>query len=142
MRDGAKKAALARTIVRRRADLAAYARAFDAAMRLLRLTRAIPAEVRHSLTDRIRRAPRSVCSNTVEARRERCHPAAFIGKPKDAEGEAAATQAGMQFAAACAYLPSKAATAGNQEYDAIPGVLVDMIVRAGDWTLKRGNGSG
>jgi hypothetical protein len=68
-------------------------------------------------------------------------PPAFIGKPKDAEGEAAATQAGMQFAVAWAYLPRKAATEGYQEYNAIPGVLVDMIVRAGDWTLKRGNGS-
>ncbi|GMV95892.1 MAG: hypothetical protein AMXMBFR83_02610 [Phycisphaerae bacterium] len=142
MRDGEKQAAVARAIVRRRADLAADARAFDAAMRLLRLTRIIPAEERHPLTDRIRRAPRSVCSNAVEARRERCHPPpAFIGKPKDAEGEAAATQAGMQFAVAWAYLPRKAATEGYQEYNAIPGVLVDMIVRAGDWTLKRGNGS-
>ncbi|MEP0841694.1 MAG: four helix bundle protein [Phycisphaerae bacterium] len=74
MRDGEKQAAVARAIVRRRADLAADARAFDAAMRLLRLTRIIPAEERHPLTDRIRRAPRSVCSNAVEARRERCHP--------------------------------------------------------------------
>ncbi len=47
-------------------ELEAYKMAFEAAMRIFRLTKIFPAEERFSLTDQIRRASRSVCTNLSE----------------------------------------------------------------------------
>ena len=44
-------------------ELEAYKMAFEAAMRIFHVTKAFPAEERFSLTDQIRRASRSVCTN-------------------------------------------------------------------------------
>ena len=44
-------------------ELEAYKMAFEAAMRIFHVTKAFPAEERFSLTDKIRRASRSVCTN-------------------------------------------------------------------------------
>src|SRR5947209_20609016 len=87
--------------IRRHTDLEVYQRAFAAAMRIFELTRAFPPEEKYSLTDQIRRASRSVCSNTAEAWRKRRYPAAFVSKLSDAEGEAAETQVWLQFSAKC-----------------------------------------
>jgi four helix bundle protein len=61
----------------RHTDLEVYQRAFAAAMKVFELTNTFPAEERYSLTDQIRRASRSVCSNLAEAWRKRRYEAAF-----------------------------------------------------------------
>ena len=45
-------------------DLKVYRKAFDAAMEIFELTKKFPKEETYSLTDQIRRASRSVCSNS------------------------------------------------------------------------------
>ena len=45
-------------------DLKVYRKAFDSAMEIFELTKKFPKEETYSLTDQIRRASRSVCSNS------------------------------------------------------------------------------
>jgi len=45
-------------------DLKVYRKAFDSAMEIFELTKKFPKEEKYSLTDQIRRASRSVCSNS------------------------------------------------------------------------------
>lgn len=52
-------------------DLEVYQRAFAAAMLIFEMTKNFPNEEKYSLTDQIRRASRSVCSNLAEGWRKR-----------------------------------------------------------------------
>ena len=85
-------------------DLEVYARAFDAAMQIFKLSKSFPKEETYSLTDQIRRSSRSVCGNLAEAWRKRRYDKAFISKLSDSESEAAETQTWINFAVECGYL--------------------------------------
>ena len=74
--------------------------AFQAAVDLLPLLRALPPEEKWALTDQIRRGRRSLCTAIAEAWRKRRYPAAFAAKLNEAEAEAAELQVHLQFAAA------------------------------------------
>lgn len=117
-------------------DLDVYHRAFAAAMKIFELTKTFPREERYSLTDQVRRSSRSVCSNLAEAWRKRRYEAAFLAKLSDCEAEAAETQAWLQFAVECDYLPRDTARELDREYDAIIGMLVKMISKSEDWLLR------
>ena len=52
------------TKIRTVRDLKVYRKAFDSAMAIFELTKEFPKEEKYSLTDQIRRASRSVCSNS------------------------------------------------------------------------------
>ena len=58
-------------------DLKVYRKAFDLAMEIYELTKKFPKEETYSLTDQIRRASRSVCSNLSEGWRKRRYKASF-----------------------------------------------------------------
>ena len=88
------------------------------------------------MTDQMRRASRSVSSNLAEAWRKRRYEAAFISKLNDCEGEAAETQVWIQYAVECQYLDRDTAVELYTEYDAVLGMLVNMITHANEWTLK------
>ena len=96
-----------------------------------------PREETYSLTDQIRRASRSVCSNLAEAWRKRRYGPAFVSKLNDAEAEAAETQTWLQFAVQCSYLSEEAGRQLYEVYDAVIGKLVHMIriLRLGYWTV-------
>ncbi len=64
-------------------DLKVYRKAFDCAMDIFELTKQFPKEERYSLTDQIRRASRSVCSNLSEGWRKRRYKAVFLNKLTD-----------------------------------------------------------
>jgi four helix bundle protein len=123
-------------LVKKHTDLEVYQRAYDAAMRIFRATKRFPKEEMYSLTNQIRRSSRSVCSGLAEAWRKRRYQAAFVSKLGESEAEAAETQTWIQFAVGCEYLSRDAAAELYPEYDAILGMLVDMIVNASRWTLK------
>ena len=65
-----------------------YQMAFEAAMKIFKLSKTWTVEERYSLTDQIRRSSRSVCANLAEAWRKRRYEAAFIAKLNDCEAEA------------------------------------------------------
>ena len=117
-------------------DLEVYRLAFDAAMRIFELTKRFPKEETYSLTDQIRRASRSVCANIAEGWRKRRYEAAFVAKLSDAEGEAAETQAWIEFSVASKYLDAEIGRELYQTYDNVLGKLVKMINDPSPWLLR------
>jgi len=85
-------------------DLRVYKAAMDAAMKIFEISKRFPPEERYSLTDQMRRASRSVCSNLGEAWRKRRYPAHFVSKLSDSEGEAEETRVWIEFAHRCRYI--------------------------------------
>ena len=122
---------------KRHTDLEVYKMAFQAAMEIFELTKSFPKEETYSLTDQIRRASRSVCSNLAEAWRKRKYEAAFISKLSDSEGEAAETQTWLQFSVECQYLDKTTAKTLYHTYDEIIAILVSMAYNASQWTLPK-----
>ncbi|MER2600455.1 MAG: four helix bundle protein [Caldilineales bacterium] len=116
-------------------DLEVYQKVFQAAMRIFELSIALPQEECYSLTDQIRRSPRSVCANLAEAWRKRRHKAAFISKLADAEGEAAETQVWIGFAVNCRYLSPDDGNALYKTCQEVLATFVGMITHANTWTL-------
>ncbi len=110
-------------LLRSHTELDVYKRAFAISMKLLDASKKFPPEEKYSLTDQMRRSSRSVCSNLAEAWRKRRY-------------EAAETQVWIQYAVECQYLDRKAAVEFYTEYDAVLGMLVNMISHAQEWTLK------
>jgi four helix bundle protein len=116
-------------------ELRVYQKAMAAAMRIFELTKHFPIEERYSLTDQIRRASRSVCSNIGEAWRKRRYPAHFVSKLSDSEGEAEETRVWLEFSWRCGYMSKGEASELDTEYDQIIGQLVRMIDRPDQWVI-------
>jgi four helix bundle protein len=121
--------------ISRHTELEVYRLAFDLAMRLFELSKGFPPEERYSLTDQMRRASRSVCSNIAEGWRKRRYAAAFVSKLNESEAEAAESQVWIQFAVKCFYLPSEIGRELYSAYECVLGKLVQMINRPEDWVL-------
>ena len=121
--------------IRRHTDLDVYQLAFQAAIRIFKLTKKLPIEERYSLTDQIRRSSRSVCANIAEAWRKRRYQAAFINKLNTAEAEAGETQVWLDFCFQCGYVDSKSIKDLNRIYDFIIGKLVIMIRSPNKWSI-------
>src|SRR5262245_46626283 len=119
--------------IRRHTDLEVFQTAFTAAMQIFALTKRVPTEERYSLTDQVRRASRSVCSNTAEAWRKRRYPAAFVSKLSDAESEAAETQVWIEFALQSGYLEAPEAAALDAQCDTLLRQITGMINHADSW---------
>jgi four helix bundle protein len=116
-------------------ELRVYQKAMAAAMRIFELTKHFPIEERYSLTDQIRRASRSVCSNIGEAWRKRRYPAHFVSKLSDSESEAEETRVWLEFSWRCGYMSKSEASELDKEYDQIIGQLVRMIDRPDQWII-------
>jgi four helix bundle protein len=104
-------------------DLEVYRRSFDAAMRIFQLTKGFPAEEKYSLVDQIRRASRSVCSNTSEGWRKRHYIAVFKNKITDSMQEASETQCWLEFSIACQYIDQDNFDKLDDEYEQIIAML-------------------
>jgi len=85
-------------------DLKVYQKAYSLAMEIYQLSKSWPSEEKYSLTDQIRRASRSVCSNLREAWAKRRYEAHFISKLTDSDGENSETDTWLDFALDCGYL--------------------------------------
>jgi four helix bundle protein len=119
-------------------DLRVYRLAFESAMEIFELSRQWPSEEKFSLTDQIRRASRSICTNLAEAWRKRRYEAAFISKLSDSDGEAAETEVHLEFALRCGYVdPEKYATL-HDHYDHICRQLTKMMEDAASWCIGGG----
>ncbi|PYS85138.1 MAG: four helix bundle protein [Acidobacteria bacterium] len=116
-------------------ELRVYQKAMAAAMRIFELTKHFPIEERYSLTDQIRRASRSVCSNIGEPWRKRRYPAHFVSKLSDSEGEAEETRVWLEFSWRCGYMSKSESSELDTEYDQIIGQLVRMIDRPDQWII-------
>ena len=119
--------------IRSHKDLDVYKMAFEAAMRIFKLSKSFPKEETYSLTDQIRKSSRSVCANIAEAFRKRRYPKAFVAKLSDSEGESAETQTWVDFAFNCNYISETDCKELNDIYDKIIGKLVNMSLNPKDW---------
>ena len=72
-------------------DLKVYRLAFETAMEIFEISKVFPSGEKYSLTDQIRRASRSVCTNLSEGWRKRRYKAVFVNKLTDAQQEAGET---------------------------------------------------
>ena len=111
-------------------DLEVYKLAFAAAMEIYQISKSFPPEERFSMTDQIRRASRSVCSNLAESWRKRRYRAVFINKLTDAQQEASETQTWLDFCLACNYIDHQTFERLDQEYEKILGMLTSMEIKA------------
>jgi four helix bundle protein len=68
-------------------DLKVYQKAYALAMEIYQLSKSLPSEEKYSLTDQIKRASNSVCTNLREAWAKRRYEAHFISKLTDSDGE-------------------------------------------------------
>ena len=123
-------------LIKTHRELDVYKFSFKAAMDIFNLTKAFPKEEQYSLTDQIRRASRSVCSNIAEAWRKRIYEAAFVAKLSDSEAEACETQTWLDFPISCEYIDKDIYKTLNQTYDKIIGKLVRMCTNPKKWTIK------
>lgn len=85
-------------------ELKVYKVAYELAMEIFRVSKGWPLEEKYSMTDQIRRASRSVCSNLREAWAKRRYEAHFISKLTDSDGENSETDTWLDFALDCSYL--------------------------------------
>ena len=118
-------------------DLEVYKTAFDAAMEIFQISKSFPAEERYSLTDQIRRASRSVCSNLSESWRKRRYRAVFVNKLTDAQQEASETQTWLDFCIACQYIDKSTFLDLDEKYEQILGMLNSMEMKADKFCFNR-----
>ena len=85
-------------------DLKVYQEAYALAMEIFEISKKWPSEEKYSLTDQIRRASRSVCSNLREAWAKRMYEAHFTSKLTDADGENSETDTWLDFSKECGYI--------------------------------------
>jgi four helix bundle protein len=85
-------------------DLKVYQKAYALAMDIYQLSNKWPPEEKYSLTNQIRKASRSVCSNLRETWAKRRYDAHFISKLTDSDGENSETDTWLDFALDCGYL--------------------------------------
>lgn len=101
-----------------------YKLAYRLAIEIFELSKSFPKEERYSLTDQIRRASRSVCSNIAEGYRKRIYPKHFRSKMSDADGEASETQVWLDFAKDCNYISVEVHQKLYSEYQEVEKCLV------------------
>jgi four helix bundle protein len=111
-------------------DLNVYRKAFDSAMEIFELTKKFPKEETYSLTDQIRRASRSVCSNLSEGWRKRRYKAVFLNKLTDSGQEAAETQTWLEFSFHCKYIDEETFQRLDDNYEHIFAMLNSMEKKA------------
>ena len=117
-------------------DLRVYQASIKAAMRIFEITKKFPPEEKYSMTDQMRRASRSVCSNLGEAWRRRRYKAAFIAKLNDSETEATETQVWLELALLSNYISKDINNEMFAEYESITAQLVVMINQPEKWIIK------
>lgn len=108
-------------------NLKVFQLAYKLAMEIFEISKTFPKEEKYSLTDQIRRASRSVCSNIVEGYRKRIYPKHFKSKMTDADGEASETQVWLDFSRDCKYIDNETHKRLCSGYEEVGKMLGSMI---------------
>lgn len=118
-------------------DLTVYKKAYALALEIYNISKAWPAEEKYSLTDQIRRASRSVCSNLREAWAKRRYEAHFISKLTDSDGENSETDTWLDFALDCEYLSPRDHSSLTNECTQIGAMLGSMLKNPKPFLLNK-----
>ena len=108
-------------------DLKVYQKAYALALEIYKLSKSWPSEEKYSLTDQIRRASRSVCTNLREAWAKRRYQAHFISKLTDSDGENSETDTWLDFALECGYIDASDHVRLTSECKEIGSMLGSML---------------
>ncbi len=108
-------------------DTTVYKKAFAQAMEIFEISKSFPKEETYSLTDQIRRASRSVCTNIGEAYRKKRYEAHFISKLTDADAENSETGVWLDFSLACKYIQVDVHKRLSNENEEIGKLIGHMI---------------
>ena len=108
-------------------ETAVYKKAFALAMKIFEITKTFPKEETYSLTDQIRRASRSVCTNLAEAYRKKMYKAHFVSKVTDSDMENSETGVWLDFSLACKYILPEVYKQLTDENEEIGRLLNHMI---------------
>ena len=106
-------------------------------MEIFEISKRFSREETYSLTDQVRRASRSVCTNFSESWRKRRYKAVFINKLSDAGQEAAETQTWLEFALACNYINRETFEGLDEKYEHIFAMLFTMEQKADSFCSVR-----
>ena len=117
-------------------DLIVYKKAYALAMEIYQLSKSWPSEEKYSLTDQIRRASRSVCTNLREAWAKRRYEAHFISKLTDSDGENSETDTWLDFALDCGYLGQSDHLRLTTECQHIGSMLGSMLKKPKPFLLR------
>ncbi len=122
-------------VIKSHRDLDVYNLAFELAMEIYEISKTFPIDEKYSLTDQIRRASRSVCSNIAEGFRKRRYPKSFVSKLSDSETEATETQTWLEFSFKCKYISSQQFNKLDNSYNNVIGKLVVMMNQSEKWSF-------
>jgi len=117
-------------------DLKVYQKAYALAMEIFQISKSWPSEEKYSLTDQIRRASRSVCTNLREAWAKRRYEAHFISKLTDSDGENSETDTWLDFALDCGYLGPSDHQLLSTECRQIGSMLGSMLNKPAPFLLR------
>ena len=118
-------------------DLKVYQKAYALAMEIFQLSKSWPTEEKYFLTDQIRRASRSVCTNLREAWAKRRYEAHFISKITDSDGENSETETWLDFALDCRYLGPPDHLRLTTECRQIGSMLASMLNKPDKFLLRK-----
>ena len=127
-------------IIRSFRELIAYQKARAAAKEVFHLSKRFPSEERYSLTDQIRRSSRAVGSMVAEAWARRRYEAAFVNKLNEAQGEATESQAWLDSALDCEYIPPAEHARLDALFQELGAILQGMIDRSETFCPASGKG--
>lgn len=116
-------------------DLETYKLARESARGIFQLTRSFPTEEKYALTDQIRRSSRAVNAMIAEGWARRRYVAAFV-KLNEAQGEAMETQAWLDHALDCEYIPPQHYREHDRAWQSVGGMLNRMVARANDFCTQ------
>lgn len=119
-------------------ELDVYKLAFEAAMKVFRLSKKFPKEELYSMTAQARNSSRSVCTCLSEGWRKRRYVKVFTNKISDSAQEADETQTWLDFALAHEYVTQVEHAEVFKDYDRILSMLSKMEMKAGSFCFKPG----
>lgn len=108
-------------------NLKVYQLAYRLAIKIFEISKRFPKEETYSLTDQIRRASRSVCTNIAEGYRKRIYPKHFKSKMTDSDGECSETMVWLDFSKDCNYITAEEHRELYLEYEEVGKMLGNMI---------------
>ena len=121
------------TVIRSFRELEVYQMALQQAERIFVLTKGFPKEETYAMSDQMRRSSRAVSALVAEAWARRPYPAAFVNKVNEALGEAMETQAWLDHACRCGYIPPEHYHDLDTTWQHIGAMLHRMVQRANDF---------
>jgi four helix bundle protein len=104
-----------------------YKLAYEQAMEIFEISKVFPIQEKFSLTDQVRRASRSVCTNIAVAYRKKIYPAHFVLKITDSDAENSETGVWFDFSWDCHYLSSEKHQELTKRNEEIERLLNHMI---------------